>query len=572
MDENVNDNDEHFAEEASLAEIGRKSTIFVADVSEKMYETRSDGKTYLHEAFARLTAHLNYFALNSKLNEYVTVILLNASPEKAQNGIYVAYNTDNVCVELNQTIYCLSEAEDIKKEVSEFYGKGSSHADICELIFCCRRIFSEGSNTSQKRVIFYSYNYDPYDDPYTKSKHLELVAKRMAKLDADIHFAANLIDFPLGTTPNEFWNTIDPSYKYRIHPIEPTTEFIESSLRSAAVVPFHLGGAVEMAVSCYYVCHERQKPESTWLDAETNECVERTGFLAEAGPSEADSEAVNLSTQMAAEPKPVDMSNAFQMDWLVSVAGVDIQLTRRERDLLGRIETPGIRLLGFKPLNEFKDSWRMGESCYLYPLDKVVTGSQNLYRSLYLSCLKKNVYALARCTFRSNTTSKLYALIPQKAPPKDTEDIKPVDIHRYEGFHAVRLPLKQNKRDLECEMEKETRQLVAPSTKPSKTISGFVDKLTQEYTPEMFFNPQVQSYNKMIESLALKYSFDKCKEMAEGVDQHKAWFDVKDVEPVENELDRMKSILSGDPANEKLVRKRRQGTQYGQPDSKQTRK
>ncbi|CAD5208877.1 unnamed protein product [Bursaphelenchus xylophilus] len=564
MDDEYQEHDESFAEDATLAESGRKCTIFVVDVSEAMLKKRSDGKTYLNEAFRRLASHLNYLALNSSLREFVSVIFLNAPPDNAQNGIYVMYKMDNVTVELNDTIYHLSIADDLAKEFSDLYGSGSSQSDISELIFSCRRCFSDIGNVAQKRVIFYSYNYDPYDDPFTKAKHLELVAKRMAKVETDIHFAANLIDFPLGEKPDDFWDTIDPGYKYRKHPIEPTTEFIEASLRSAAVVPFQLGGSVEMAVSCYYICHERHKPSSAWLDAETNEVVERKGFLADEGPAE-DEEFVSISAQISQNPRPIEdgeQPELSELEWKTAIGTTEIYLNRQERDLLGRIESPNIRLLGFKPISELKDSWRMGESVYLYPLDKVVTGSQNLYRSLYESCLKKQVFALARCTFRSNTTAKLYALLPQKASPREGEEFKPVDLHRYEGFHAVKLPLKQNKRDLNCEFEKETRQLIDPMTKPSSVISSLVDNLTEDYTPELFFNPQVQSYNRLIESLAMKYSFDKCQKLAKEVDQHKAWFDVKDKDFVEKELARISTVLAKDPEDEKLARKRKQGTKY----------
>lgn len=59
---------------------------------------------------------------------------------------------------------------------------------------------------AQKRVIFYSWNYDPYgDDELTKRKHLEVVAKRLAKIETDIHFTAVLIGHPLGAKPNEYW-------------------------------------------------------------------------------------------------------------------------------------------------------------------------------------------------------------------------------------------------------------------------------------------------------------------------------------------------------------------------------
>lgn len=66
-----------------------------------------------------------------------------------------------------------------------------------------------------------------------------------------------------------------------------------------------------------------------------------------------------------------------------------------------------------------------------------------------------------------------------------------VDLHRYEGFHAIRLPIRHNKRNLQPELEKPGRHMADPnaSTIP-ETVKDFVDKLTADYTPEQFFNPR----------------------------------------------------------------------------------
>lgn len=72
---------------------------------------------------------------------------------------------------------------------------------------------------------------------------------------------------------------------------------------------------------------------------------------------------------------------------------------------------------------------------------------------------------------------------------KHTRFQKPIELHSYEGFHAVQLPLQQNKRSLQEEYAKESRQLADPDAPVPAFVSSFVDKLTSNYTPEQFLNP-----------------------------------------------------------------------------------
>lgn len=152
-------------------------------------------------------------------------------------------------------------------------------------------------------------------------------------------------------------------------------EFLESSCRSAATVPFFLGEGVELAVACFSVVKERPKPRHQLIDAETNEAVQRESFyVVKNGPDAPQS----ISNQIRMEEHPGEIAveqrlklKSSQMLHKTEIGGRKLALTQNEVESLRRIEPPGMRLLGFKPLDTLKASHRMGDSIYLYPIDNV---------------------------------------------------------------------------------------------------------------------------------------------------------------------------------------------------------
>lgn len=54
---------------------------------------------------------------------------------------------------------------------------------------------------------------------------------------------------------------------------------------------------------------------------------------------------------------------------------------------------------------------------------QAVINSTKLYTCLYKACLEKELYALARVTFRANMAPKMCALIPQARIPYGDEQV-----------------------------------------------------------------------------------------------------------------------------------------------------
>lgn len=90
-----------------------------------------------------------------------------------------------------------------------------------------------------------------------------------------------------------------------------------------------------------------------------------------------------------------------------TICGKEIHFTAEEFWNLKSITTPGIRLLGFKPMAMLEPRWFMRHCCFLYPEDHPIKGSTKLFRGLWEKCMEKEKYALCVMTLNRKSTPRL---------------------------------------------------------------------------------------------------------------------------------------------------------------------
>lgn len=88
------------------------------------------------------------------------------------------------------------------------------------------------------------------------------------------------------------------------------------------------------------------------------------------------------------------------------VCGKEVQFGPDEFIKMKTIQSPGLRLLGFKPLEELQPRWMIKHCLFLYPNEKKTTGSTVLFRALWEKCMEKQKYALCTLTMRRATLPK----------------------------------------------------------------------------------------------------------------------------------------------------------------------
>lgn len=114
----------------------------------------------------------------------------------------------------------------------------------------------------------------------------------------------------------------------------------------------------------------------------------------------------------------------------LNVGGQEVIFSAEDVTNMRTLLPPGIRVLGFKPLNGLPERFFIKKSAFLYPDENHIKGSTKLFRALWEKCLEKKKYILCVLTYRRKAPPRYVALVPQ------TEDS-----HDMDGFRIVFLPM-----------------------------------------------------------------------------------------------------------------------------------
>lgn len=88
------------------------------------------------------------------------------------------------------------------------------------------------------------------------------------------------------------------------------------------------------------------------------------------------------------------------------ICGKEIMFGPDELVKMKSVQSPGLRLLGFKPMEELQPRWMIKHCLFLYPNESKITGSTVLFRTLWEKCMEKQKYALCTLTQRRATLPK----------------------------------------------------------------------------------------------------------------------------------------------------------------------
>ncbi len=154
---------------------------------------------------------------------------------------------------------------------------------------------------------------------------------------------------------------------------------------------------------------------------------------------------------------------------------------------------PGLKLLGFKPLDRLKPYMYIKPGSFLYPDEKLVEGSTTMFRALLEKCLEKEKFILCEMIPRNYTPPKMVALCPQQ---EELNDLKIQVVPP--GFHVIYLPFSEDFRENDRILEaKPTKEYV-------EVFDKCIQKLKFKFNPEDFKNPSIEKMWSEIETVALE--------------------------------------------------------------------
>ncbi len=378
------------------------------------------------------------------------------------------------------------DAGDVDEDFDRKYGSaGQDEFSLHEALWQCQALFADVvGKVGSKMVTVLTC----VDDPHAEEDKKAQQARQKA---GDLHDTGVVLDvLPVGVRPKAFnmdtfyrdlvqlsqdvpYQAADPAERY-----EDLMRLIRKRVhkkRSVGRITFDLGKGVKIGVATYNFVQKAYKPSKVKLAKDTNEEVKIQRTF------------INHAT--GAPLLPSDM-NKFQ-----EYGGRRIKFTFDEAKSVTTLDGKlGLRLCGFKPLSSLKWSHFVKSGNFIYPEERLIKGSRNLFAALLIKCTEKKVYAVCSYKPRDNSSPSFVALVPQ-------EEVKDESGKQEQppGFNLVFLPFSDDLRNVP------EVKLVEPDPDQVSAAKKMIRKLRMEdYNPDAFENPDMQAHFCLIEGLALK--------------------------------------------------------------------
>lgn len=198
-------------------------------------------------------------------------------------------------------------------------------------------------------------------------------------------------------------NEIDDQDWIEPQPAQVRTDLLmsrSSTARRMCLRYFQFTLADDLAISCglYPLTQSAPKPKMVKVMADTNELVVSKRYYVVPDTTATTNDDAEDDT-LAYVPVLPSAMRKYQM-----VGGQKIIFSMDEHASIKSIITPGMRLLGFKPLSVLPRRWLVKCVRFMYPNEQRIKGSAKLFRALWERCLAAECFAF--CSFVQIRKSK----------------------------------------------------------------------------------------------------------------------------------------------------------------------
>ncbi|NWY43154.1 XRCC6 protein, partial [Sylvia atricapilla] len=437
---------------------GRDSLIFLVDASKAMFESDGDADTPFD------------MTLQCIRNVYTSKII---SSDRDLLSV-VFYGTENNKNSADfKHIYVLQELDNPGKVLSEKFLLLKSTVDGCSAL-------GQISEETSKRVPLESRFKRPL--PLLKKKQF-LILLLSLPLFLGIILDLMHLKKPGGFDISLFYRDIinvaededlgiQAKESEKLEHLMKKVRAKETKKRALVRLNLHLSNDVVLSVGVYSLIQKAHKPYPVKLYRETNEPVKTKTRM--------------FSGKTGSLLLPSDTKRAQ------TYGKRQIVLEKEETEELKRFDSPGLFLIGFKPLSMLKHHHHIRPSQFIYPEESLVRGSTVLFNALLMKCLERETMMLCRYTPRWNVPPRFVALVPQE----EELDEQKVQIAP-PGFHVIFLPYADDKRNVDF-----TENVPASQEQVDK-MKEIIQKLRFKYRPDTFENPVLQQHFRNLEALAL---------------------------------------------------------------------
>ncbi|XP_065533180.1 X-ray repair cross-complementing protein 6 isoform X2 [Lathamus discolor] len=369
-EEEQQEQDEERAEAvADYKFLGRDSLIFLVDASEGMFEPDGDGVTPFD-----MTIQCIWSVYTSKIissdRDLLGVVFYGT--EKNKNSadfkhVYVLQELDNPgakrVLELDQ--YKGDKGQTLFRDT---FGHNADYS-LGEALWACSNLFSDiRVRLSHKRIMLFTNEDDPHANDSAKAK---LARTRAGDLrDTGIILDLMHLKKPGGFNISLFYRDIvniaededlgiQPEQSEKLEHLMKKVRAKETKKRTLARLNLYLNKDLSLSVGVYNLLHKAYKPYPVKLYRETNELVKiKTRMF-------------NAKTGSLLLPSDTKRAQTY--------GNRQIVLEKEETEELRRFGSPGLYLIGFKPLSMLKQHHHIRPSQFIYPEESLINGFHMIF-------------------------------------------------------------------------------------------------------------------------------------------------------------------------------------------------
>ncbi len=234
-----------------------------------------------------------------------------------------------------------------------------------------------------------------------------------------------------------------------------------------------------MGVQLYRMLAVAKKPLHTWLYARTNEPLKVVSKYYDSGTGETLDEA--------------------SIQTYVEVSGIQVPMTKEDVAAIkaaGNLPEAGVRLLFFMPQSELRRELNLESPYFLFPDERSVKGSSDIFESLLRSMASRKVVAVVRFNRISSAAPRIAVLLPQlEVVDEDGCQVSPI------GFQLLQLPFAHDIR-----FNPLAKVDVVPSAEQVEAASAVV--LGMQLAEDFCYfrdveSPSIQQYYSVLQAVAL---------------------------------------------------------------------
>ncbi|KAJ7330030.1 hypothetical protein JRQ81_016204 [Phrynocephalus forsythii] len=462
---------------------GRDTLVFLVDASRAMFDSYDNDDLSPFGMTIQCIQNVYTNKIISHDRDLVGVVFYGTEQHKNSvdfKHIYVLQDLDNPGAKrvLDLTKYKGEQGQALFRKT---FGHSADYS-LGEALWVCSNLFSDiHLKMSHKRIMLFTNEDNPHGRDSAKAKFARTKAAdlRETGIYLDLMHLKKPGGFDISLFYRDIINTAEDEdlgvqfdESGKLEDLMKKVRAKETRKRSLARLNFCLGKDVAFSVGVFNLVQKAFKQPPVKLYRETNE------------PVKTKTRTFNCETGSLLLPSDTKRAQVY--------GNRQIVLEKEETEEVKRFDSPGLYLIGFKPLAMLKRHHHIRPAQFIYPDDSLISGSTTLFSALLTKCLEKGVMAICRYTLRRNTPPRFVAVVPQEEElDEQNVQIAPA------GFHLIFLPYADDKRKIDF-----TEKVPANQEQVDK-MKEIVQKLRFKYRSESFENPVLQQHYMNLEALAL---------------------------------------------------------------------